>query len=305
MIVSIDEAAQLLNQGKVVAIPTETVYGLAASIHHEAAIENIFHLKKRSRSNPLIIHVQSKEEALEYMDGVPDDFEALTKAFWPGALTLILPVKKSKISSLIRAGLDTAAFRFPAHPITQAIIAKTGPLVAPSANLSGKPSGTCFEHIEHDFGKEFPVVEGATQHGLESTILALDGVLWMIGRKGAIPAEAFEKVLGYVPQFLKSQEKPICPGQHFTHYAPNARLVLSPKPIGDVVVGFSDRIYPDAKSVFSLGSSKAPEEIASNLYKILRLLDKKKIVEAHVDMNFPDSGLYTTIRERLTRAAGM
>ena len=303
MIVSPEQAAALLHDGRVVAIPTETVFGLAASIHQPAAIENIFHLKGRSRQNPLIVHVASLEEVRVFSSSIPDGFERLAEAFWPGALTLVLPVKEELLSPLIRAELPTAAFRIPAHPTTQAILKKTGPLVAPSANLSGKPSGTSHEHIELDFGKDFPVVAGEIQHGLESTILVLDGALWTIGRKGAIAKEAIEQVLGYKIHDTESNEKPRCPGQHFKHYAPNARLILSQKPTGDVVVGFSDRIYPDAKAVFALGNSKSPEEIAKNLYKILRLLDKKKIVAAEVDMNFPEEGLFTTIRERLTRAA--
>ncbi|MDB6081128.1 MAG: Sua5/YciO/YrdC/YwlC family protein, partial [Chlamydiia bacterium] len=285
---------------------TETVYGLAAHLTSESAIKKIFEIKNRPASNPLIIHIQNQAECIKYLTEIPIDFKVLTDAFWPGPLTLVMPIKEELIPAIARANLATAGFRVPCHPIAQQLLAKISPLVAPSANLSGKPSATRSDHVEKDFGIDFPLLDGgACSHGVESTILIYQEKRWYLARKGAISKEALDYLLGYDVEAITVTTKPVCPGQLFRHYAPKASLTLSKTPSHKIIVGFSDRIYEGAVRVFSLGRSSHPEEIAFNLYDVLRSLDAEGVEEAEVDINLPTTeyGLWITILERLQKAA--
>ncbi|MCE2983521.1 MAG: threonylcarbamoyl-AMP synthase [Parachlamydia sp.] len=306
MRISTQEAAERLQKGSVVALPTETVYGLAASLYHTEAIEKIFQLKGRPRENPLIVHVASPEEILSFTQTAPLFYEQLAKAFWPGPLTLVLPIREELIPSLVRANLSTAGFRIPNHPLTREVLKKTGPLVMPSANLSGKPSATLAEHVEIDFGGDFPVLDGGScQQGVESTILVYEEPHWVAGRLGSLPLEAFEELLGYLPEYghRSPSQQPICPGQKFRHYAPEATLLLqSSYASGFCVLGFIEREYKGAGRIMHMGSLNDPNEVAGNLYRLLRELDQEGIGEAWVDMNFPDDFLWRSIRERLLKA---
>lgn len=307
MRISLQDASELLSGGQVVGVPTETVYGLAASLSHPEAIKRVFSLKGRPAKNPLIIHLAEAREILDFVDTLPPGYADLAEAFWPGPMTLVLPVRLEKVSEIVRAQLPTAAFRVPAHPITNNLLKLTGPLVMPSANLSGKPSSTCCEHVENDFGKAFPVLDGGIcNKGLESTILFFQENEWVVVRQGALAPEHFSKVLGYVPkiQGSASETVPLCPGQLFRHYAPRAKLQLSGQPSeGTVVVGFSDRVYPSGCRVLSLGNSNDPETAAHRLYSILRQLDEEDVKTAWVDMEFGDEGVWLTLKERLQKAA--
>jgi L-threonylcarbamoyladenylate synthase len=303
MRIDLDRAAALLKSG-VVAIPTETVYGLAASLHSPAAIEQLFVLKGRPRKNPLIIHVASLAEVKELATALPPDFEKLA-ALWPGPLTLILKADTKLIPSQVRAGLPTAAFRIPALPLARELLKKTGPLVAPSANLSGRPSSTEPKHVEEDFGKSFPVLDGGPcQKGLESTILSYGGPeahpAWRILRQGALPLETLTQVLGYPPEIVipEAGQNPECPGQLFRHYAPKATLTLQGN--AEVILGFKERTYD--LPVLLLGSLANAEEVAHNLYFVLRELDERGIQKARVDLDLPPHGLWLTLRERLLKA---
>lgn len=309
MRISVRKAASFLNAGAVVAVPTETVYGLAASISKPEAIKRIFFLKGRPSSNPLIIHVSSQEEIEKYVKRLPENFKQLAKAFWPGPMTLVLNVEVEKVPSIVRAGLTTAAFRIPQHPIAHKLLEMTGPLVMPSANLSGTPSATRAIHVEKDFGEDFPVLNGeACRVGLESTILIYLDDRWSIIRQGALTAAAFEAVLGYIPHIKGNENRktPICPGQLFRHYAPKSELILShecSKAKKAVVLGFTDRRYHHSCQVIPLGALSNPAEVAENLYKALRFLDEEQITKALVDVDFPVEGLLEIILERLTKAA--
>lgn len=303
-----EEAVRLLKEGKVVAVPTETVYGLAASLSQPAAIDRIFALKKRPLSNPLIIHLSKVEQLSPFVTHIPKEVREMAAAFWPGPMTLVLPIALFTIPNRVCAGLPTAAFRIPGHPMTLSLMDRSGPLVMPSANLSGRPSATCSAHVEEDFGNDFPVLDGGPcSHGLESTILHRSNDRWQIVRLGALPAAAFSEVLGYTPDVVshEKEKSPICPGQLFRHYAPRARLKLTSAAAScrGVVIGFSDRSYPEAAQVFTLGSLLSPQKVAENLYHTLRQLDLEGIEEAYVDMLFPDHGLWNTIAERLTKAS--
>jgi L-threonylcarbamoyladenylate synthase len=307
MRISFSQAALALRSGEVVALPTETVYGLAASLEYSAAIEHIFTLKGRPLTNPLIIHVADSQELEPFVSHYPPDFENLAK-IWPGPLTCILPVNPSLIPSLVRAGLPTAGFRVPAHPLTRTLLQVTGPLVMPSANLSGRPSATRPEHIEDDFGKNFPILDGGIcQKGVESTIVLYQDPEWVIVRLGALPLESFKSVLGYEPKVMEKikDAQPLCPGQLYRHYAPRAHLILGEREAltqVSFVLGFKERLYPPEKRVILLGSLHYPEEVAENLYQALRQLDQEGASQAWVDMDFPRQGLWQTIAERLFRA---
>jgi L-threonylcarbamoyladenylate synthase len=308
MRISATQAASLLQQGRVVAVPTETVYGLAAKADCETAVSNIFLLKGRPRNNPLIVHVASINQLIPYIKEKPPGFDLLAQAFWPGPMTLVLNADQNKISADVRASLPTAAFRIPDHPVALELLAMTGPLVMPSANLSGKPSATAPEHVEQDFGSQFPVLEGGRcQKGIESSILMYKDGFWRIIRQGALSMEAFEAVLGYGPPIEGGRgEAPLCPGQLYRHYAPEAKLHLTREflqGMKGVVLGYQERTYPEGMVVISLGSIYSPDQSAENLYRTLRELDQQGVAEAWVDVDIPAEGLWLTIMERLIKAA--
>jgi L-threonylcarbamoyladenylate synthase len=308
MRISLKEAADLILTGKVAAVPTETVYGLAASMDKPEAIEYIYALKGRPSNNPLIVHLSEPNQILMYSTKEIPHFQRLANAFWPGPLTLVVNVDQEKIPSRIRAGLSTAAFRIPKHPLARDLIKLTGPLVMPSANLSGKPSSTRPEHIEADFGSSFPVLDGGhSSKGLESTILAYSQDQWQIVREGALSVQDFALVLGYTPMIADvPSEKPLCPGQLHRHYSPKAQLHLMKNFASDlkgVIIGFSDRTYPAMCRLISLGPLSEPKTIAENLYAILRQIDEEELQAVYVDTSFSPEGLLSTIAERLRRAA--
>lgn len=294
------EAAVRQLRTDVVAIPTETVYGLAASLHCPDAIEKIFILKGRPRQNPLIIHLADAAEIQEWAHELPPDFDKL-KSLWPGSLTLVLPARLDKIPETARAGLPTAAFRIPAHPLTRSLLKRTGALVVPSANLSGRPSSTEPCHVESDFGPLFPVLDGGTcEKGLESTILGYHPPRWRLLRQGALTAESFLSLLSYCPEIVPlNKDRPECPGQLFRHYAPKARLVLTGP--AEAILGFTERTY--SLPLIALGSLDNPAEVAHNLYHALRSLDEQNIATARLDLDFPTTGLWATLRERLLKAS--
>jgi L-threonylcarbamoyladenylate synthase len=310
MIISVDEAVERLLAGQVIAIPTETVYGLAASTESIAAVDQIFALKGRPSNNPLIIHLAKASQVLDFVHELPPDFDELAKAFWPGPLTIVMPVNTHKVLDRIRAGLPTAAFRIPDHKLARSVLLQAGPLVMPSANLSGKPSSTTVHHVENDFGKTFPVLDGgACRHGVESTILCWGpDNKWVIIRLGAISPSDFKPVLGYMPEVViagKEEITPICPGQLHRHYAPAAVLHLTTSfeqsPLS-AIVGFEGRKYPKHDRFYSFGNDD-PSTALERLYAILRQIDQDGVSEAFVDVDFPKSGLWLTLKERLIKAA--
>lgn len=311
MRVTIAEAVSLLANSSPVAIPTETVWGLAARADDEEGIRRIFTLKNRPPSNPLIVHVDSKTSLEAYVNGLPDEALPLIDAFWPGGLTLVLPVKEGVLPKIARAGLPTAAFRMPDHETALTLIQQTGPLVAPSANKSGRPSATIPEHIEEDFGMDLPILNTPIpcRHGIESTILIWKASKWHLGRFGAISPCSIESIIGYLPLY-HAEDRPLCPGQMFRHYAPQARLTLKTTweqeeaATFDAVLGFSDRSYLKAKAVLHLGPSTNPEPCMYRLYDLLRRLDQHKFSSVLVDIDVPPSPLWLALLDRLKKASG-
>lgn len=304
------EAIDLLRAGEVVALPTETVYGLAACMNNPGAVEKIYRLKNRPTDNPLIVHIANQEQLSTIASQFPPHTDILIKHFWPGPLTFLLGADMDRVPGIVRANLPNIAVRMPQHPLILEILQSTGPLVAPSANLSGKPSATSVQDVEEDFGLDFPVVDGGfCSKGVESTILYFQENLWKIARLGALSPEQLATVLGYVPEIQKARtSQPICPGQHYRHYAPRAKLYLGYEGymgFSGAVLGFPEREYPNAHQIFHLSPINDPDLALHHLYHYLRELDRQNIEEIWVDCNFPRVGLFLTLHERLQRAANV
>lgn len=224
----LDTYVELLKKGEVVAFPTETVYGLGADAWNPDAIQKVFDIKGRPSDNPLIVHVAGIQDVADLVTEITEDAQKLMRDFWPGPLTLILP-KRPEVLDIITAGLDTVAVRWPKHPLSQELIALTGPLVAPSANSSGKPSPTKAEHVKEDFGDDFPVIEaGETDIGLESTVLDISKEPYQIYRPGAVSAKDIALVIGKeitTATSTSSQDTAAkSPGTKYSHYTPEAEV---------------------------------------------------------------------------------
>lgn len=223
----LDKAAALIQAGELVAFPTETVYGLGASVFNPTAIQKIFQVKGRPSDNPLIAHIADLKDLSRLAQEIPEDFYRLSAAFFPGPLTIVLK-RQPTVPGIVSAGLDTIAIRQPSHPLAQALIRLVGdPLVAPSANLSGKPSSTNAQHVLEDFsGKIAAVIDGGSaQIGIESTVISLLGEPTLL-RLGQITQEEIEAVLGRKVLKAGSHTPIASPGMKYRHYAPLATVRL-------------------------------------------------------------------------------
>jgi len=228
----IEIAARFLLDGQIVAFPTETVYGLGAPIFHPESIAKIYQIKKRPADNPLIAHISNLEQLKSIAIDIPQEVEQLAAAFWPGPLTIVCK-RHPSVPAIVSAGLDTIAIRMPNHPVALALIERVGePLVAPSANLSGKPSPTVAAHVLEDLANSIAAVidGGSSNIGIESTVLNLLGKQPVILRPGAITEQALQEVLKRPVVFYScaAQEgAQLCsPGMKYRHYAPTAPLKL-------------------------------------------------------------------------------
>jgi L-threonylcarbamoyladenylate synthase len=301
----IAHAAALLGEGKLVALPTETVYGLAGDARSDLACARIFEAKGRPRFNPLIIHLPSLVAAQKIAD-FPGDAQALAAAFWPGPLTLVLPLKPGHgLSPLVTAGLDTVALRVPDHPVMQAVLAAFGgPVAAPSANPSGRITATTAAHVQAGLGGKIAAVldAGPCPVGLESTILAPGPNGTRLLREGGLPPEAYAGLCGPVP-IDTTPGKITAPGQLSSHYAPAAALMMNSdlSDAGAIRIGFASP-GPD----LTLSPSGDLVEAAANLFRILHQADAmaraKGATEIHV-APVPETGLGRAINDRLRRAA--
>lgn len=223
----LDRYVQLIKSGDVVAFPTETVYGLGADAWNRDAVQKVFDIKGRPADNPLIVHISDNRTVKDFAAEISDDAQKLMRHFWPGPLTLIFQ-KKDEVLDIVTAGLDTVALRWPKHPLSQELIALAGPLVAPSANTSGRPSPTKAEHVKKDFGDDFPVIDaGETEIGLESTVLDISKEPYQVYRPGAISARQIEEITGKKIFIADSSTKNTAaksPGVKYSHYAPEASV---------------------------------------------------------------------------------
>lgn len=307
---SLRAAALWIREGGLVAFPTETVYGLGADATNGIAVARIFAAKGRPRFNPLIVHV-ADVAGLDGLAEVGGLARRLARAFWPGPLTLVLAKSRDcPVSELATAGLPTVAVRIPSHPVAQALIRAAGrPIVAPSANRSGRVSPTTAQHVVDDLGAEVMVLDGgACRHGLESTVLSLAGASPTLLRAGAITAEMIEAVLGVAPKTGEpaTPDRPSAPGQLASHYAPNAPVRLMsagerPKD-GEALLAFGPEPPETSGPRFNLSPEGDLEAAAARLYEGLRTLDALKprgIAVAPV----PATGLGAAINDRLKRAA--
>ncbi|MEO0616711.1 MAG: L-threonylcarbamoyladenylate synthase [Pseudomonadota bacterium] len=299
----IEEAAIALARGELVGMPTETVYGLAADAANPDAVARVFAAKGRPQFNPLISHVADLEMAMR--EGVLDGRAlALAGAFWPGPLTLVVPVAETgQTSELARAGLSTIGLRVPRHPIAQALLrAHAGPVSAPSANPSGKLSPTAADDVRAGLGDSVSVVldGGASETGIESTIVGvIPGEPVRLLRPGAIAREDIEALVG--PLTLPRPDKITAPGQLTSHYAPRAavRLNASEAQEGEVLLAFGPGAPPAAANLSEDGDTV---EAAANLYRQLRELDATG-ARCIAVMPIPETKLGEAINDRLIRAA--
>jgi L-threonylcarbamoyladenylate synthase len=304
----IEKAAGLLRAGRLVAFPTETVYGLGADATNGAAVAAIFAAKGRPRFNPLIAHVADAGAVARYADlGVVA--AKLAAALWPGPLTLVLPRRAdSGISDLVTAGLDTVAMRVPSHPIARELLRRAGvPVAAPSANRSGHVSPTTAAHVDADLGGQVAMIldGGPTRHGLESTVVAVDAGGATILRPGAITAEQIEAILSApVARAFDGGNRPQSPGQLESHYAPRARVRLDATSVaaGEALLAFGPSAPATAGPAINLSPDGDLVEAACNLFAALRALDQPGVLSIAV-MPIPAHGLGEAINDRLRRAA--
>jgi len=319
----IKKAGEIIRKGGLVAIPTETVYGLAGSALIAESAEKIFAAKGRPSDNPLIVHISSPEEA-ERFAYTNDAFYALAKRFMPGPLTIILP-KKECIPRSVTGGLDTVAIRCPNHPIARAIIRESGhPIAAPSANRSGIPSPTTGEHVRADMdGRIDMIIDGGScDIGLESTVITVKDGKCIILRPGAVTAEMLSEICSEVSVAssvidpnLAEKEKPLSPGMKYKHYAPKAEVILvdgneddffrfiSENGVGEygvmVSVDKKDRV---SEGVF-LSLGEGVKEASKRLFMLLREADEKNLTAVYA-MLPPKTDEYLAFYNRIIRAAG-
>ena len=311
----VDKAAKLLLEGKLVAIPTETVYGLAANALDEKAVLRIFEVKQRPFFDPLIVHVHSLEQALEFAEISDERLMALARRYWPGPLTLLLP-KKDNIPPIVTSGLPRVGVRVPAHQLTLQLLRKVNvPLAAPSANPFGYISPTLATHVEKQLGDQVSYIldGGNCSVGIESTIAGVENGVLTIYRLGGLAVEAIEKIAGRAMLQINASSDPSSPGQLTQHYAPRKRLLLGKvgqrlsehkdKKVALITFGATSFSHPD---LITLNLSPAGDisQAALNLFRMLREADESDadlIIAEHV----PQHGLGAAINDRLSRASAL
>lgn len=311
---NIEEAARLLMEGQVLAIPTETVYGLAGNAFSELAVRKIFSVKQRPHFNPLIVHIASADELPGIASNIPDKAKKLAGAFWPGPLTLVLP-KHATIPDLVTGGKPTVAVRVPNHPMTLALLRSIPfPLAAPSANPFGFLSPTRATHVEAGLGKLVPMVldGGPCEKGIESTIVGFVYGEPVVYRLGSISLEDLRKVVGEVSVYNRDQQAPPAPGMLDKHYAPKTRLILTgriseemqkhdPEKTVALVLQKRDDLPAGTRQML-LSDTANLDEAASRLYDCLHELDNEGW-DLIIAERMPDEGLGRSMNDRLERAA--
>ena len=323
----VDIAAQILKNGGVVGIPTETVYGLAADALNGEAVKKIFQAKGRPMDNPLIVHIADYSDIEKYnlVSEIPESAEKLAKAFWPGPLTIIMK-RTDVIPPEVSAGLDTVAIRFPAHPLAQQIIKAAGtPLAAPSANLSGSPSPTTAKHVLNDMDGRIDAVldGGASEVGVESTVITLAAEVPRVLRPGGVTVEELREVLGEVEvddaviHQLKEGAVAASPGMKYKHYAPKANVLLL-KGSDEAYISYvnahaaddvcalccdEDLLLLKVKTV-SLGRRGDYLTHARHLFDCLRRIDENKTIRTVYSRLPSVEGVGLAVYNRLIRAAG-
>lgn len=322
----LERAAEIIKNGGLVGIPTETVYGLGANGLDPAAVRHIFEAKGRPQDNPLILHVHRAEQLRDFCRDVPDAAWTLAERFWPGPLTMVLPVRQDVVPAQTVAGHDTVAIRCPKNDATRELIRLAGvPIAAPSANLSGKPSTTTAQHVLHDLdGKIEAVIDGGPcQVGVESTIIDLTVTPPRLLRPGGVTLEALREILGEVavdPAVVApvpAGTRPKAPGMKYKHYAPAANVVIVAgtrehaaayirrhfvRP--NAVLCFEEELplYEDLNPTV-YGFERDVESLSHNLFASLRTLDRAEI--GTIFARCPEGGgLAMAVQNRLRKSAG-
>ncbi|WP_298121249.1 L-threonylcarbamoyladenylate synthase [Flavobacterium sp.] len=307
------KAKQILENENLVAIPTETVYGLAGNIYSEKAINKIFKTKNRPFNNPLIVHLHSKELLENIAQEIPEKAKKLADAFWPGSLTLVLK-KKESIPYSVTAGKETVAVRIPNHSLTLELLKQLDfPLAAPSANPFGSISPTTSQHVADYFTDSLELVldGGNCENGIESTIVGFENEKAILYRLGSISVEDIESIIGPIEIINKNDNSPNAPGMLSRHYAPKTKTILSEN-IEDEI-----KNYPTSKvGILSfkelnlnnvnieteiLSSNGTLKEATANLYAAMHRLDKKGL-DLIIAEKFPENDLGKSINDRLERA---
>jgi L-threonylcarbamoyladenylate synthase len=310
----INKAVALLTNEELVAIPTETVYGLAGNIFSEKAINNIFKTKKRPFFNPLIVHIHSADVLETIVSEIPEKAKLLAETFWPGSMTLVLK-KNKNIPDIITAGKDTVAVRIPNHPVTLELLEKLHfPLAAPSANPFNHISPTKPEHVEGYFKNDIKMVldGGACKNGIESTIIGFENDKPIIYRLGALALEDIEAVIGSVTIKNKKEESPDAPGMLDKHYSPKTKTILTANVLEELekytgkkigVLSFNTSFKSDKiNSIIVLSTSSNLQEAASKLYDSLHQLDFLNL-DIIIAEKLPENGLGNSMNDRLQRAS--
>jgi len=305
---NIARAAAAIRAGRLVAFPTETVYGLGADATDDRAVAAIFAAKDRPRFNPLISHLADAEGAMAEAD-FDDRAARLAAHFWPGALTLVLPrAPETRISRLAGAGLDSVALRVPDHPVAGALLRAVGrPVAAPSANRSGRLSPTTAAHVAADLGAAVDIIldGGPCRIGVESTVVDLTGSPARLLRPGGVTAEALEAEIGpLAPVEATATAAPKSPGQLESHYAPRLPLRTGATTVAadEALLAFGPDPLAGAALTRNLSPAGDPTEAAANLFAMLHELDRPDLAAIAV-MPVPERGLGRAINDRLRRAA--
>lgn len=310
---NIFKAKSFLEKGDLVAIPTETVYGLAANALDTFAVTKIFEAKQRPTFDPLIVHTHSLQQVYQFVENIHPALLKLAETFWPGPLTLLLP-KKNSIPGLVTSGLDRVGVRVPNHPLTLELLKQLEfPLAAPSANPFGYISPTTAQHVQNQLGEKLPYIldGGACQVGLESTIVGEEDGTIIIYRLGGLSIDAIENVVGNVLIQLNQSSNPKAPGQLKSHYAPKKPVFIgdlaelqkkyADKKLGAIVFGETNELDPKIVTR-NLSSKKNYNEAAGNLFSFLRELDESD-VDVIISSLVPEEGLGLAINDRLRRAS--
>jgi len=305
---SITRAAALLREGKLVAFPTETVYGLGGDATSDKAVAAIYAAKGRPQFNPLIVHV-AEARALDNLIEWDETARLLATQFWPGPLTLVLPrAKNCPVSLLASAGMETLAVRIPSHPVARQLIAEAGrPIAAPSANASGKLSPTTPLHVAESLGDKVDMIlaGGKSPIGLESTVVDLVSIKPRILRPGGVTREQLEKVMGAIEIAADNPATPLAPGMLPSHYAPDLPLRLNADGAAadEALLTFGpDALIRGGATRLNLSEKGDLTEAAANLFAMLRQLDQPRY-RAIAVMPIPENGLGTVINDRLRRAS--
>jgi L-threonylcarbamoyladenylate synthase len=307
-------AAGYLRKAEVIAIPTETVYGLAANALNEHAVLSVFRIKNRPFFDPLIIHVDSLESAGRYVKSIPEKAVRLAERFWPGPLTLLLP-KLDIIPDLVTSGSELVAIRVPAHPLTLELLGKLDfPLAAPSANPFGYISPTRADHVEKQLGHLIPYIldGGECRIGLESTIVDCSTDQTKVLRLGGLSLKEIEDCTGeHLNIQLSAGSNPSAPGQLDRHYAPGTKFILSKDPESEFLkhkgyktafLNFGEFRSPEGIYTLNLSHTGDTDEAAMNLFHYMRLLDSLDF-DVIIALKLPETGLGAAINDRLKRAS--